>query len=73
MNKAHRDLLQRWLKRYVKWYDENYGAENEPSKEILDALYSWLDAPLTPLITRKKFRILFDLRLADYIAKKKGV
>lgn len=70
MTKDERIKLRIWLNRYVKWYDETYNAENIPTKEILDALYSWLDTPLQRIITRKKFRILFDLRLADYIAKK---
>lgn len=71
MSANEREKLTQFLNRYAKWYDDNYG-DGMPDKNVLDSIYQWLGTPFTDRISRKKFRILFDLRLTDYRERKKG-
>lgn len=71
LTKDERKKLHNHIKYYVTWFDECHPLSDFPEDVLLDQMRNMLSVDVRQLISLKKYRLLFKLRLEHYRQTKK--
>lgn len=70
MDKKLREILIDEIRRAAKWFLESGDSDELPDKDTIDGLYQWLNSDVKPFVTRRKFRVLLDIRITTLRSEK---